>query len=789
VPLTFDPSQPATPVPTPAPQPAKPRKKLGLGWRIAIVSACVLVAGLGAAAVTAGVIINGYISSAPPMPSRDALWTVRRTPGMTFLDRFGKLIATRGAKYGVAVKLSDLPAYVPKAFLAAEDRRFYQHGAVDFSAIARAALADMRAHRSAQGASTLTQQLARTLFLSRDPSLKRKVQEAYLAWELERQMSKDEVLELYLNRTYFGDGAYGLDAASETYFGKPASKLTVAEAAILAGLPNAPTRLALTNDMAGAVARGHMILGVMRQEGWIDDPTLASAMAQVPQLAPAHSNAEGDEAYVLDAAAAQATQLAGGAAPDLVVTTTIDPALQASATNIVRAVIDGEGVRRNAHQAALVSLAPDGGVLAMVGGVSHDASPFNRVTQAHRQPGSSFKAFVYGAAVERGATARDVWDDAPISYAGWTPQNYEGGYAGKVTLQEALARSLNTVSVRLTLSIGPASVADFARRLGLSDIPANPGPSIALGAYEVTPLELAGGYQVFQLGGGRTQPYLVSQVRSTRGDVIWAHADSAPTPVLDPLYATRMVGLLKGVIQFGTGTGANIGRPAAGKTGTSEDWRDAWFAGFTPDFTTVVWVGNDDGAPMAHVTGGQLPAEIWKKFMLVAEKGMPSRDFPWLVAEPEAPPLMNVDDSNTPYEDEPPDMETDSSGAADTSTADAGDDQSADDNGDRGPPGYYDQGAQQAGPNAYQGQPPYPYARNDPYDRGGPYQRDPYDRGDDADQPPVPPPNAGWRQQPPPGYDDPDADAAPQDQKQQGGPSGYPGGGQMPADGDPRYRY
>jgi penicillin-binding protein 1A len=766
VPLTFDPIKPP-PDPLGAPRPAafgrggagppsaKPPGRRRPVLRAVLVSLIVLFAVIATVGVTGAVIIGGYIHDAPPMPSRDALWSLRRSPGMTFLDRNGAVIAQRGARYGLAVKLAELPAYVPRAFLAAEDRRFYQHGPVDVQAIVRAALANLQAHRSAQGASTLTQQLARTLFLSRDPSLKRKVQEAYLAWELEQQLSKDEVLELYLNRTYFGDGAYGLDAASRTYFGKPAAQLSVAEAAILAGLPNAPTRLALTNDMPGAVARGHKILQIMREEGWIDDAALSQAMAETPALAPAHPG-EGDEGYVIDAAAAQAEQLVGGQTPDLVIRTTIDPALQTVATNAVRTVIAGEGAHRNASQAAVVTLAPDGAVLAMVGGVDHDRSPFNRVTQAHRQPGSSFKAFVYGAAVERGATAHDIWEDGPITYAGWSPGNYEGGYAGKVTLAEALARSLNTVAVRLTLSVGPASVADFARRLGVTDIPADPGPSIALGAYEVTPMEMAAGYQVFQTGGGRTQPYLISEIRSTRGDVVWSHADSAPTPVLDPLYATRMVGMLKGVIQFGTGVAANIGRPAAGKTGTSSDWRDAWFVGFTPDYLTAVWVGNDNGQSMAHVTGGQLPAEIWKKVMTAAEKNQPPRDFPWLVPEPQAEPQLTLTDttSQTPYEDQPPDMESVGPGAGDM-TADGGPGPDADAGpGDGGhpPPGYDD-------PNPYVQPPP---------------GRDDDDAGPPRDGP-------GW-QGPAPGADD--ADPPPRDpqEKRQGGP-------QTPADDAARYRY
>src|SRR6185437_76735 len=478
--------------------------------------------GIGAIVVL-GVVIGGYVAAAPQIPAREALWSIRKSPGMTFLDRNGRVIATRGAKYGQAVTLAQLPAYVPKAFLAAEDKRFYRHGPVDLHAIARALATDIRRKRSAEGASTLTQQLARTLFLKRDPSLKRKVQEAYLAWRLEQSMSKDDILSLYLNRTYFGDGAYGIDAASQAYFGKPASQLTLIEAATLAGLPNAPTRLALTNDMPDAVARAHKILQTMRDEGWINDADLVLALNTQPVLAAPHNN-EGDEAYVLDAAATEAAQLAAGQAVDLVVRTTIDPMLQQAGTDAVRSVVLGEGRGRRVSQGALVSLAPDGAILAMVGGLDHDKSAFNRVTQAKRQPGSSFKAFVYGAAVEHGNTEQTVRDDAPISYAGWNPENYGGSYAGPVTLQQALARSLNTVAVRLTLEVGPDTVAAFAHRLGVADVPDHPGPSIALGAYEVTPLEMAAGYQVFQTGGGRTTPYLIREIRSTRGQVLYARA-------------------------------------------------------------------------------------------------------------------------------------------------------------------------------------------------------------------------------------------------------------------------
>jgi penicillin-binding protein 1A len=496
----------------------------------------------------------------------------------------------------------------------------------------------------------------------------------------------------------------------------------------------------------------------MRDENWIGDGELAVALATQPVLAAPHNN-EGDEAYVLDAAASQAAQLAGGQAVDLVVRTTIDPTLQAAGADAVRSVVLGQGRYRRVSQGALVSLAPDGAILAMVGGLDHDKSAFNRVTQAKRQPGSSFKAFVYGAAVEYGVTEQTVRDDAPISYGGWNPENYGGSYAGPVTLQQALARSLNTVSVRLTLEIGPDTVAAFAHRLGVTDIPDHPGPSIALGAYEVTPLELAAGYQVFQTGGGRTTPYLISEIRTTHGDVIWSHPASAPTPVLEPLFATRMVNMLKAVVTSGTGVGANIGRPAAGKTGTSQDWRDAWFVGFTPDVLTAVWVGNDSGAPMAKVTGGELPAEIWRRFMTVAEQNLPPRDFPWLVQEPGMPPGSTTVADQSPGEDEP--AMGDDGAQADADTPDAGPDDA-----DQPPPSVrQDRPADDDRAN--------PYARD-------PYARDPYDdpRAGEADvAPDTPRSGRSWRAPPPDDDDQPP-------------PPSYQGRGPYSAaDGDPRGGY
>ena len=463
-----------------APRPRRRRWPFVLGGVAALI-----VIGFAAALWTAA----AWTSGVPAMPEQDALWQMRRTPGIRFLDHDGAFIAARGAKYGARVGLGDLPTYVPKAFLAAEDRRFYGHGAIDLQGILRALRRDLFLGRAAEGGSTISQQLARTLFLNSEHSLKRKVQEAVLASRLEDALGKDGVLELYLNRAYFGAGAYGLDSAAHTYFGKGAATLTLPEAAVLAALPNAPTRLAPTTNMAGAWSRARRILETMRREGWVEPGVAADAEVAPPGLVTT-SRGDGDWSYVLDQAAIQVANLAGSGATDLVARLTVDTKLQAEGLASVRAGVLGAGKGRNVSQGAMVVLAPDGAIRVMVGGLDHRASAFNRVTQAKRQPGSAFKAFVFGAAMEAGDKPSDTRVDAPISEGAWTPENYGGRFLGPVTLAKALALSINSVAVRLTLEVGPAQVAAFARRCGLSDIPSNPGPSIALGAYVSTGVQV-----------------------------------------------------------------------------------------------------------------------------------------------------------------------------------------------------------------------------------------------------------------------------------------------------------
>ena len=342
---------------------------------------------------------------------------------------------------------------------------------------------------------------------------------------------------------------------------------------------------------------------------------------------------EGDYGYVLDLAAAQAQPLIGQSAPDLVLHLTIDPMLQTTAAEIVRRVMETQGQKAGAAQAAVVLLAPDGAIRALVGGVDHRYSPFDRASQARRQPGSSFKPFIYAAALEIGLKPTDTRVDAPVQLGPWSPQNYGGGYVGPVTLADALARSINTVAVRVAQEVGSHKIGDLAARFGLTDIPADPDLSVALGAYEVNLLELTSGFQVFQQGGVRTPSFLIDEIDTAGGEQLYRRAPSAQIRVYDEGLDGTMIKMMKGVIEHGTGVHAAFGRPAAGKTGTSQNWRDAWFIGFTPDWIGGVWVGNDDDRPMDKVTGGDLPAQIWRRLMVVAHQGLPARDFTFALAE------------------------------------------------------------------------------------------------------------------------------------------------------------
>ena len=596
-----------------------------------------------------------YLLDVPPTPPKEQLDAINRAPAIRFFDRNGTLIASRGPKYGDRVTLSQLPDYVPRAFLAAEDRRFYQHGAVDLWGIGRAALANYQAGHIVQGGSTLSQQLAKGLFLTPDQTLKRKVQEAVVAQRLETMLSKDEVLELYLNRTYFGANTFGLDAAARTYFGKAASQLNISEAALLAALPKAPSRMALTHNMAGALVRQRFILDNMAAEGWITAQQETDALHNPPQLGAKALADDGDMGYALDYATNEVLKLVPENSPDLMVRLTIDPVLQATGAKVLRSVVGSDGARAGASQGAMVALSFDGAIRTMVGGVDYNTSVFNRAVQARRQPGSSFKPFIYAAALEKGVLPSDTRIDGPVRFGDWAPQNYGGGYRGTVTVETALAHSINTVAVKLAKEVGGPAISQLAARFGITTIPADPNLSVALGAYEVPLIEMVTGFQVFQNQGQSLRPFIVDEIQTVDKTTVYLHQTASPLPAYDIVHASMMVRMMEKVITNGTGTRAAFGRPAAGKTGTSQNWRDAWFIGFTPDYVAGVWVGNDDDKPMNHITGGIVPAEIWRRFMMTAHADLPVRDFDWLVADPTPVlPFAPEPEPETPYIDDAP---------------------------------------------------------------------------------------------------------------------------------------
>ncbi len=557
------------------------------------------------------------LQDAPSIPDTAALNALNRPPALTFLDRNGAVIAVRGPLYGAGVKLDRLPRHVTQAFLAAEDRRFYRHGGLDMIATVRALKADVSAGAPVQGASTITQQLTRDLFLDRERTLKRKVQEASLSLKLEQRLSKDEILALYLDRIYLGRGAYGLAAGAQAWFGKPPEALTLAEAATLAALVKAPGALSPERTPQEVRGRVAYVLQGMIEEGWATQAEADAALRAALPLAPRTPRDEGSFGWALDRATAEARARLPEA-PVMVVRLTLDADAQAKAAAAVEQTLAAHGRAKRASQAALVALSEDGAIRALIGGRDYRSSPFDRATQARRQPGSAFKPFVWAAAMEAGAVNR-------------------GG--SEAVLKAGLARSDNGMARRLLRVAGRANVASLATRFGVSGLPERPYPSIALGAYEVTALDITSAYQVFQNGGQRVPPRLIDEITDSRGTVLWRHEAKPAEPVFDQDRSDAVVRMMAAVVTQGTARRADFGRPAAGKTGTSQNYRDAWFVGFTPDIAAGVWVGNDDGRYMRGVTGGELPAEIWRRFMQAAHEGLPVRTFR---AAPIAPPVTRV---------------------------------------------------------------------------------------------------------------------------------------------------
>jgi len=560
------------------------------------------------------------------MPSA-ATWTIPdRSPNVKIVSVRGETMANRGATGGEALLLGDMSPYIPEAVISIEDRRFYSHFGVDPIGLARAMLSNVMAGRLVQGGSTLTQQLAKNLFLSPERTIERKVQEVLLSLWLEHRFTKDQILEMYLNRVFFGSGAYGVEAASRRYFRKPARDVSLAEAALLAGLLKAPSRLSPARDPKAAEDRAQVVLAAMRDHGVVTDSEIATALTS-PQVR-AKSYWTGSENYVADLVMQRLPGLVGKITEDLVVDTTIDFNLQHEAEKALRVALEENGAKFNVSQGALVSIDGTGAVRALIGGREYATSQFDRATDALRQPGSAFKPFVYTAALEQGRTPLSVRNDAPVKIGKWTPENYDNKYRGEVTLSDALTDSLNTVAAQLVMEVGPKNVVKTAHRLGI-EAPLKANASIALGTSEVTLLELTGAYAPFMNGGYKATPHVIRRVTTQDGKVLYENTYDNPPRVIDPAVAAMMNQMLVRVVEEGTGHNAKLDNwPAAGKTGTTQSYRDALFVGYTANLATGVWFGNDDGKPMKKVTGGGLPAQTWRQFMQVAHAGLAPVNLP-----------------------------------------------------------------------------------------------------------------------------------------------------------------
>lgn len=551
-----------------------------------------------------------------------------RFPGPTLIySSDHQLLARLYEHYSVPVSIDRIPAHTLRAVLAAEDRRFYQHHGLDWRGMLRAAWFDLRAGHIEQGGSTITQQLVRLMLLDDRRTVIRKLREVVLALRVERGMTKRQILERYLNAVYFGGGAYGIEAAAESYFGKSVERLTPAESALLAGMIREPGGGDPRYHLAIAQRRQRQILAVMYEQNWLPRIAYRTALQERITIRPRPSH-PWRAPYVVESVR---TTLIKEYGRDLVyhggltVYTTIDASMQSAAERALgRAVRAGRG--RRVGNGALVAIDPrNGEIRALVGGTNFRASQFNRALQAHRQAGSAFKAFVYLAAIEHGMLLTDQGLDAPVTIGDYSPDNYGNHYFGRVTLETALARSLNSVAVRVTQTVGPSAVVQAAHEAGITSR-LEPTYAIALGAYEVTPLEMARAFATFANGGKLVETGMIREIR--QGNSVLFRRQPISRQQVSPADAFLLTQGLRSVIAFGTGRRANIGRPEAGKTGTSNDFHDAWFVGYTPQLSAAVWLGNDQRRPMAGVAGGSLPAGAWAEFMRAALQGVPPTDFP-----------------------------------------------------------------------------------------------------------------------------------------------------------------
>jgi len=587
-----------------------------LPWEIRLSFLAVIYLGPPTLLVVAATLAYYTLRIPDPM----ALRLKDQAPVVRVLAIDGSPLGERGGG-DAYIPIDLMPPHLIDAVIATEDRRFFKHWGIDPSGMIRAAFTNLSQGRLAQGGSTLTQQLAKNLFLGSERTWARKIEELILALWLEARLGKRNILELYLNRVYFGAGAYGVETAAQRFFAKSARHVTLGEAAMLAGLLKAPSKYSPASHPPMARERAKNVLAKMVEAGFISNAAGEQAARETPQFLGLVRRPRSGVEYAVDAALERLPALVATPPSDLVIETTIDPGLQNRAQGLVQAALSNEGATANAGQAAVVFMDANGAIRALVGGRSYAESQFNRALKARRQPGSAFKVFVYLAALESGLSPDSTVLDLPILGSGWSPRNEGAGYRGSVTLRDALALSMNAAAARLNMSVGPRKTAAVAQRLGIRS-PLRADASLALGTSEVTLVELTGAYGVLANGGRSVDTHIVRRVLTAAGKVLYERRPEPAQVLVAPEHVAAMNDMLGAVLSSGTGKRAALpGHAAAGKTGTSQDFRDAWFVGYAGEFVAGVWVGNDDGRSMHRVMGGSLPARLWRDIMLAALEG------------------------------------------------------------------------------------------------------------------------------------------------------------------------
>lgn len=570
----------------------------------------VITLGLAACAVLALYIGYCFIT----LPDVEEAVARTRQPSTTIIADNGNEIQTFGQVYSEVVRSEELPQYVVDAIVSTEDRRFYSHFGFDVISFTRAMLTNIFAGRYAQGGSTITQQVAKNLFLTPNKTIKRKVQELLFAFWLEHKFSKEQILTLYLNRVYLGTGTYGIEAAAQKYFQKSSRDLNLKEAAIIAGMLKAPSRYNPIASEQRAVDRAKVVLRNMVHTQAITEDDMIHALNM--RLGPEKNYKVAGAKHFADWAYSETNDFIGERDNDINVYTTLDQNIQQAAEKILRRNIQANS-KRNVTDGAIVVLDKNGAIRAMVGGINYEKSQFNRATQALRQPGSAFKPFVYLTALQKGWEPDDKIEDLPITIGTWKPENYDRKYYGEVTLEKALAKSLNLATVNLAEKVSRPDIIKNARKMGIST-PISNTPALSLGAFEVRVLDMAAAYAVLANGGHAVRPYAIKEIYTRDGYQIYLRQADEGHRIIKGKYVKEMTEMLEQVIENGTGRNARLNILAAGKTGTTQDYRDAWFVGFAGDLTCAVWVGNDDNSPMKGIGGGSLPAKIWKEVMAAA---------------------------------------------------------------------------------------------------------------------------------------------------------------------------